>query len=798
MAFLLGKDQLVFSFVLSIPIMVATSAFSETASALARKEMDRREAAVQEAQMLLVKGDEAYQTGKYEEAVAAYSGALERFPESAITNDLRAATIDRYAQASVELAKQLSKKGDVQGAKAIVDKVLADEVAPGHSLAKTYRAYLDDPIRTNPALTKEHAADVDVVRRTLYRAQGAFDLGKYDQAREYYNEVIRIDPYNKAARRGLERVAAEKTSYYKSAYDHSRAKMLAEVDGAWELSLDPGVVTPDPLDDFPTRADGGLISLSNKLSRIVVPEFSIEDGTLLEAVDLLRLRASESDLLSLDPDQKGINITVNLGDSTQSPAKEILAKTFDLRVSNVPVETILRYITDLTGTRFRPDDFAVSITPAGSYTEELISRTYRIPPDFLSSITSGSNESAEPEDIFNTAPSNSGLLARRKGVQEALADQGVLFPEGTSASLNATTNTLRVVNTLANQDIIQQIIDSIAQTEPVSVAVRVTMIKVEESVLEELSFDWMLSEFGVTSNSVFGNGGTTGSGSPITDMPAPPVASASTNPITAGNRSGTDAILPNSIDAILGASSVSGSRVRNRAPGVLAVNGVFSDGTVQMLMRGLEQSKGTDLMARPSVTTRSGQAASIQLIDEFIYPSEYEPPELPNSVGTAGGSGGFPVTPATPTAFEKRDVGISLEVLPVADANRRYVDVTLNPSVTNFAGFVNYGTPITSVTEDILGGPRSVEITPNAILMPVFNVRRTNSNVVVADGATIVIAGLLSEEISNVNDKTPILGDIPLVGRLFRSDARKHISTAVLFLVNVELLDPTGRPYRDR
>jgi general secretion pathway protein D len=123
--------------------------------------------------------------------------------------------------------------------------------------------------------------------------------------------------------------------------------------------------------------------------------------------------------------------------------------------------------------------------------------------------------------------------------------------------------------------------------------------------------------------------------------------------------------------------------------------------------------------------------------------------------------------------------------------------VTLNPNITELDGFVNYGSPINTTSSGLLGSTTTV-LTENAILMPVFSVRKVNSNLVVADGATIVIGGVLKDEIQDVQDKTPILGDIPFVGRLFQSEARSHRSTAILFLVNVELLDPTGRPYRDR
>ena len=136
-------------------------------------------------------------------------------------------------------------------------------------------------------------------------------------------------------------------------------------------------------------------------------------------------------------------------------------------------------------------------------------------------------------------------------------------------------------------------------------------------------------------------------------------------------------------------------------------------------------------------------------------------------------------------------------MLPVADANRRYVDVTLNPKMVDFDGFVNYGSPINTTETGILGSV-TTQLSENAILMPIFSIHKADSNLVVADGSTIVIGGMLKQEVQDVEDKTPILGDIPVVGRLFQSEAKSTRSVSVLFLVNIELLDPTGRPYRDR
>jgi general secretion pathway protein D len=196
---------------------------------------------------------------------------------------------------------------------------------------------------------------------------------------------------------------------------------------------------------------------------------------------------------------------------------------------------------------------------------------------------------------------------------------------------------------------------------------------------------------------------------------------------------------------------------------------------------------------------------------------EYEPPELPNQVGGGGfvdfDTGEFleeeiglgPVTPATPTSFEMREVGIVLDVLPTVSQDKRFVDISIKPDITDFDGFINYGTPIlagqtTTINPNPvnLGGLfQTVDqvITPNEILMPVFSKIGTETSLTVADKSTIVIGGLLEERSQNVEDKTPILGDIPVVGRLFQSKASRPSKTAIIFLVTVRVVDGAGRPF---
>ncbi len=776
----------------------------------AATETARRSAAIDEAQELLKKGDEAYTAGRYAEAVEAYAGARELIPNAPVSAELRTAATERYAQAAVEQAHFLSRKGDVAAAKSVVDKVLIESVAPNNPGALACRAQLDDPIRTNPALTAGYAKDVDAVRRLLYTAQGAYDLGKFDEAKTTYQKILQIDPTNSAARRGMERLAATKSQYYKSAADQTRAEMLAQLDSQWELTASNSDLVAPPM-----LAPGGRDSTSEpalvryKLDRIIIPKIALDQTSLEEALDLLRIRASENDTTELDPARKGVNFTVNLGAADSPVATRVRKQRFDLQLSNVPLRQVLKYITEITQTTFTTDDFAVIISAAGSASADLVSRSYRVPPDFISSISSGATE-APAADPFATAAPSGGLLAKRLGAQEALEKQGVVFPEGASATYLPAINTLRVVNTALNQDNISQIIDTLTKTEPIMVSVKVTMIKVQETDLEELGYDWVLNNFGFGGPSWVGgadkynlSGGTQGNGSDLSDIPLP-LGQFNQHPVTSGNRSGDGAIAGDSIDNLI--ANPAGRQASNRAPGVLRVFGQINDTNFQMMMRGLAQKKGVDVMAQPATVTRSGQSSTISVIREFIYPSEYEPPKLPNNVGNGanggnavGGGGGNvqAVTPSNPSAFKKRDVGMTLEVLPVADPDKQYVSITLTPTFTDFDGFVNYGSPILAPQNGLLGNTSTL-VTKNEILMPVFSKQSLTSSVNVADGTTVMVGGLIKQTVQNVDDHTPILGEIPIIGRLFQSKSSHTQKNVVMFLVNVEIVDPTGHRYRDR
>lgn len=220
------------------------------------------------------------------------------------------------------------------------------------------------------------------------------------------------------------------------------------------------------------------------------------------------------------------------------------------------------------------------------------------------------------------------------------------------------------------------------------------------------------------------------------------------------------------------------------------------------------------------MTAKSGETAKIEIIREFWYPTEYEPPELPNSVGNSGYNNGygyrnngnivdgllgnqiqpqissFPVTPATPGVFEMKPVGVTLEVVPTIGDNKYIIDLNFKPSIVEFEGFVNYGSPIQSTGVGSDGKPMSLTLTENRIEQPIFSKRSVETSLFIYDGHTVAIGGLITENVQTVEDKVPIFGDLPLIGRFFRSNSDNHIKKNLMIFVTGQIIDATGQPVR--
>jgi general secretion pathway protein D len=384
----------------------------------------------------------------------------------------------------------------------------------------------------------------------------------------------------------------------------------------------------------------------------------------------------------------------------------------------------------------------------------------------------------------------------------------VSFPPGASATFWPHSGTLIVRNTQDNLDMVDALVDQANASQPKQVEIESKFVEINQNNLKELGFDWLLGPFSMNGK-VFGSGGTAGNAVPVDAANFPFVDPATgkpigQNPVTSGNRSGNFAVTANALDALLmpGLGQALGA-----APSVFGVAGVFTNPQFQVVIRALNQKKGIDLLSAPSVTTKSGQRAIIEVIRELRYPRTYTQPQVPSissSTGTTviGGATTVPVvvTPTTPQDWETRNTGVTLEVEPVVGGDATTVDLNLIPQVVEFEGFINYGSPINAVGVNTVAGisvSQPVELTPNVINQPVFSTRKVTTSVSVYDGQTVVLGGLMREDVQKTEDKVPIIGDIPLVGRAFRSNTEQHTKKNLVIFVTAKIVTPAGLPLNE-
>ena len=127
------------------------------------------------------------------------------------------------------------------------------------------------------------------------------------------------------------------------------------------------------------------------------------------------------------------------------------------------------------------------------------------------------------------------------------------------------------------------------------------------------------------------------------------------------------------------------------------------------------------------------------------------------------------------------------------------IDLNLIPQVVEFEGFINYGSPIFGINPNQITSAvvPQVLLTPNVINQPIFSTRKVTTSVSVYDGQTVVLGGLMREDVQKTEDKVPIIGDIPLVGRAFRTNTEQHTKKNLVIFVTARIVTPAGLPLNE-
>ena len=271
----------------------------------------------------------------------------------------------------------------------------------------------------------------------------------------------------------------------------------------------------------------------------------------------------------------------------------------------------------------------------------------------------------------------------------------------------------------------------------------------------------------------------------------------------------------------------------------MRVNAFLGNADLSMILHMLSQRSDTDLLSAPKVLTGPGKEATMKVVTEYIYPTEYDVQLTASGGGSSGGSTGSSggsseiLAVVEPENFTMREVGVILQVTPELSQGGQLINLHLHPQVVSDPTWKNYGMRIPKSSNsqyDTFGSVSAILTSLGGILgtgieeykdmvvnsamtsidrinnndgalsyydapmeQPFFKTRSIETDITIANGATVVMGGLITEERKSMEDKIPYLGDLPWVGRFFRSRSEWSNKRNLLIFVTARLVDPMGR-----
>ncbi|HLP10041.1 MAG TPA: hypothetical protein VK178_17905 [Opitutaceae bacterium] len=594
------------------------------------------------------------------------------------------------------------------------------------------------------------AAEGEATDALARRARMLALAGDDEPAAAAYRELLVREPNNAEATTFLDRLDRRARGERWA----TREELLRDVAKAWAQAPVVANATGEGIETARPQS-----ALEKRLDEIVLPEVSFAGASLSSALATIGALAAEQEKAG---GRGGVNLVL-LDPANANPPVQ-------LEVRGLTLRRVLDFMTSGIGYTFEVQADAVVIRPANSGG---LLETAVLP--LSGAIVARMVAAGSALAAGDPAPKREG--ERRGGESVALRtflqQAGVRFDGVDGSALVFDGSAILVTQTPQNLVRIRTILARYAAVRQVEIEAK--FLEVEDGALEELGVNWAVSR----------------RKDPATGVPR--------ERYLTGNRSVAEAF---GGSASGGAIQIDGESVASVAapalPGevplaagadpLAQISGFIGEFDVSATVRALAQKKGSDLLSAPKVTVLSGHAASITVARQLRYPRQYG--QIQSQVGQTGGessgSAGVTITAGTPQDFTTENVGVDLQVTPVVEEDARSITLDLHPVVTEFEGFVEYGGPSLAVS-----GGKTVTI-PSGFYQPIFSKRSVSTRVTLWDGATLVMGGLTREETRKVSDKVPLLGDLPAVGRLFRSTGEGATKRNLLIFVTASLVSPGG------
>jgi type IV pilus assembly protein PilQ len=185
-----------------------------------------------------------------------------------------------------------------------------------------------------------------------------------------------------------------------------------------------------------------------------------------------------------------------------------------------------------------------------------------------------------------------------------------------------------------------------------------------------------------------------------------------------------------------------------------ALNAVFSATDFNLVLSALQSLQKTKIVSNPTIVTLNNTQATINVGQDRPIPSYTYNQER----------GVYEVS-----GFTYKSIGVILKVTPQVNS-RGYIKLTVEPEVSQSTRDASF----------------------NGAAIPIVESRKANTTVSLRDGFTMGIGGLMQTAARGGTNKVPVLGSIPVVGRLFRSDSRNMESTNLIIFITAKTISAEG------
>ena len=774
--------------------------------------------------------------GRYDSAYDVLDAAINRLPETTGTEATLVKLREERASLFLDQAAELADAGKGAAAAAALQRYDQSTVDKSglRSRADEVRKMIDNPYAYDiREISPEYVAETRRIEELLIRGRAQFVNGDVDGARDTFALVETISPENVEAKAFLYEIANRANEEGYLDRKKTRTEMLNQVSRGWQQ---PRIYVEDRTDtDRPAETDQVL----GKLEEIMIPRVTFSGTSLSRAVQSLSEMSEEFDRTGGVNGSRGVNMVVSQGGTDEE---------VNFSVRNLSLLRILDIVAQQTGYQWDVVDRVVEFVPSESKGSNNRLQRAIIPIskgtlDLILDIQSASGDGgAVANDPFATPTASAPDSGDQQG---ALVDffegSGINFRDIPGASIISRGSRLLVNQTSRNIEEIRQTLRELDITDQVEIEAK--FMEVVQGNLDELAFQWDVANQGQalvtrtqnsSQNSSFNNNSTSNFNQTTV---GPPATSSFTDTFNRTNTSNSTSNSSSSVtpqfdqfgnpargpgdkgftnDPVSTLSSIFGSKTQSQtgsistSTGTIPIDlspgnppnaldlgadivsnfftsGVIGNFDINLLIRAVSRMEGSDLLSAPRVTVMSGKSANIVVAQEFIYPTSYGEPTVTASTGDDSGSSSVALASGVPEDFEMRNLGVELTVTPTVEPNDK-INLSLQPRVTEFEGFVSYGGPNIAITG------ASVVQAPSGYFQPIFSTRTVETEVTVFDGATVVLGGLTREEVKQYKEKIPILGDIPFVGRLFRSEGETAQKLNLIVFVTANLVSPGGSP----